>query len=124
MACVIQLFSLKKYQLYQLNMCYEAILFKSSFNPKYFQYRYIGQTFESGESDEDEDPDKKEAPVERRKPDAENIDGMLGDEDTKYRPDDPSLYDPTSFGDSLKESLKEQAKQFAEMFKQALFGSK
>ncbi|KAH3708804.1 hypothetical protein DPMN_068263 [Dreissena polymorpha] len=84
----------------------------------------LRQTFESGESDEDEDPDKKEAPVKRRKPDAENIDGMLGDEDTKYRPNDPSLYDPRSFGDSLKESLKQQAKQFAEMFKQALFGSK
>ncbi|XP_052224342.1 uncharacterized protein LOC127839993 [Dreissena polymorpha] len=99
------------------------------------EFRYIGQTFESGESDEDVDPDKKKknvgrrkpnakkTPVGRRKPNAKNIDGMLGDEDTKYRPDDPSLYDPTSFGDSLKESLKEQAKQFAEMFKQALFGS-
>ena len=47
---------------------------------------------------------------------------MLGEEDPEYRPDDPSLYDPSSFGDSLKESLKEQAKQFADFFKTALFG--
>jgi hypothetical protein len=47
---------------------------------------------------------------------------MLGEEDPVYRPDDPALYDPTSFGDSLKESLKEQAKKFADFFKTALFG--
>ncbi|WAR20850.1 CRB-like protein [Mya arenaria] len=87
------------------------------------EFRYIGQTFESGESAEGEDPDSKEDPIDRgREPDADALDDMLGDEDTSYRPDDPDLYDPSSFGDSLKESLKEQAKQFAEFFKTALFG--
>ncbi|XP_053407458.1 uncharacterized protein LOC123547213 isoform X2 [Mercenaria mercenaria] len=86
------------------------------------EFRYIGQTFESGETDEEEEPDSKEETVERDKPDFDELDDMLGDEDPAYRPDDPSLYDPESFGDSLKKSLQEQTKKFADFFKTALFG--
>ncbi|WAR20774.1 hypothetical protein MAR_014748 [Mya arenaria] len=81
------------------------------------EFRYIGQTFESGESAEGEDPDVKEEPISRgQKPEK----GAL--EETKYRPEDPDLYDPLSCSESFKESLKKQAKQFAEFFKTALFG--
>lgn len=92
------------------------------------EFRYIGQTFESGESAEDDDPKAQSANVERDKENerdiSEELDHRFGEEDTTYRPDDPALYDPQSFQDSLKESLKEQAKKFSNFFKTALFGSK
>lgn len=87
-------------------------------------FRYIGQTTDSGETAEGEDPDEESSPISRRAPDPGSMDEMLGDEDPAYRPDDPALYDPTSVGDSLKKSLEEAAKQFTEFFKSALFGNK
>ncbi|WAR20843.1 hypothetical protein MAR_014817 [Mya arenaria] len=87
------------------------------------EFRYIGQTFESGETVEGEGPDTKEEPIIRgREPDTDALDAMMEDEDSIYRHDVPELYDPSSFSDSLKKSLKEQAKKFAEFFKTALFG--
>ena len=44
-----------------------------------------------------------------------------GSENAIYRPEDASLYDSTSLGDSLKNSLKTQTRQFSEFFKSALF---
>ena len=90
----------------------------------YVNFRYIGQTFESGESSEDE-PQSATDKIKRAFEDsigtAEDLDARMGDEDTAYRPEDDGLYDSTSFGDSLKNSLKEQTKQFADFFKTALF---
>lgn len=85
-------------------------------------FRYIGQTFDTGETADGEEPDEKEEKIEREEGEYDMADEMMGEEDTAYRPDDPSLYNPQSFGDSLKESLKEQSKKFIEFFKTALFG--
>jgi hypothetical protein len=84
--------------------------------------RYIGQTFVSGETNQEEDPELKEEKLERQFADANELGSMLGQENSAYRPDDPSLYDQTPFVDSLKKSLKEQAKKFVNFFKTALFG--
>lgn len=84
-------------------------------------YRYIGQTFDSGETAEDGEPDEKSEDIEREGS-HDDLEDMMGDEDPTYRPDDPDLYDPQSFGDSLLDSLKEQSKMFMEFFKTALFG--
>ena len=87
-------------------------------------YRYIGQTFETGES-ADGEPESSSDKIKRAFEDsigtADDLDAKMGDEDTAYRPEDEGLYDSTSFGDSMKNSLKEQTKQFAEFFKTALF---
>ena len=106
-------------------------------------YRYIGQTFESGESADGEPQsasEKIKRAIEGAVDDAKDIasggmgnigsggdisgalDDRFGSENTVYRPDDGGLYDSTSLGDSLKSSLKEQTKQFSEFFKTALFG--
>lgn len=98
--------------------------------------RYIGQTFESGESTDGE-PQSATDKIKRAFGDAldsakdqtgsgggigDELDSRFGEESTEYRPDDAGLYDSRSFGDSLKDSLKQQAKQFGEFFKTALFG--
>lgn len=105
--------------------------------------RYIGQTFDSGESADGEPQsatDKIKRAIEGAVDDAKDfgsgamgdigshgdigsaLDDKFGSENTVYRPDDGGLYDSTSLGDSLKNSLKEQTKQFSEFFKTALFG--
>ncbi|KAL4222205.1 hypothetical protein ACF0H5_018243 [Mactra antiquata] len=84
------------------------------------EFRYIGQTYDSGETAEDEEPSSEKEKIERGSFD--DLDKGLGDEDTEYRPEDSSLYDQTSFKDSMLESMKNEAKKFAEFFKNALFG--
>lgn len=97
-----------------------------SLNVEYFSTfgRYIGQTFDSGEST-DGAPEPATEKLKRAFEDSigshADLDGKMGDEDTVYRPEDDSLYDSTSFRDSLNNNLKEQTAQFAEFFKTALF---
>ena len=93
--------------------------------PKY-QLRYIGQTFDSGESTDDE-PQSASEKLKRAWEDSigshDDLDARMGAEDTAYRPEDDGLYDSTSFRDSLKNSLKKQAAAFADFFKTALFSN-
>jgi hypothetical protein len=96
------------------------ILLHSLICSPYF-LRYIGQIFESGETDGEEEPVAKREKIVRDTPDLDELGKLLGEEDPEYRPDDPSLYDQTSFEDSLVKSLKEQAKKFTDVFKTDLF---
>jgi len=101
-------------------------------------------TADSGELNEKMDPDQLLSPIKRLAGNAANsisdifhnhntntggvfqnhnanTGGMFGDEGP-YRPDDPALYDPTSFDDSLKNSIQQASETFVNEFYTAMFG--
>ncbi|XP_045189288.2 uncharacterized protein LOC123546793 [Mercenaria mercenaria] len=96
--------------------------------PKWFkecndhEFRYLEQTFDSGESTQKLDPDEVKEAVKRYLKDglSNGTDGIF-DPIGPFEPGE-DLEDKTSFKDSLKESLKEQTKKFTAFFKTALFG--
>ena len=86
--------------------------------------RFVGQTADFGESTDDElQPlsEKLDRILDSSKGSFKDFEIPIEDGETFYRPEDDSLYDSTTFVESLKKSLKTQTAAFADFFKTALF---
>ena len=80
--------------------------------------RYIGQTFQSGES-ADGEPQSATEHIKRAMEEAtDDAKDFVSSSQGVYRPDDADLYDTTSFGDSLKTASKRRLRNSANSSKQ------